>query len=182
MLINAFTCPTLKVLKIYINYSPKLLNKLLCRLKSLKNLEYICFNISENCLSFQNSIKTLVELIQNKNTLVSKIKVYNYTWDLDNLIRKNDLIFTDCSLNPADLMLFAELCEKGFAKNINFVNMSKNKEIVDDKFSKNMARVIKALKCKEVLIKDSGCKKKHIKEIKSLVGENIANKIDFRIF
>ncbi|OMJ83450.1 hypothetical protein SteCoe_15618 [Stentor coeruleus] len=181
-ILKAITCPSLKVLKIYINYSPQLLNDLIYHLFKLKNLEFLSVFISENYSSFQNPIKKLISLIQNKKTLISKIKICSYTWDLTKLIGKEDLIFTKCNLYPVDLMVFAELCEKNILKNVKFVDLSKNKKIVDDSFSENMARIIKALKCNEILMKDSNCKKKHLKEIKSLLGSSKISALNFSIF
>lgn len=89
--------------------------------------------------------------------------------------------FSGCELLPADLMIFAELCEAKLVKNASYVNLSENIAITDDNFVGSMARVIKALRCNEVIIKNSDCEEENIREIKNLLGIESSSSVNFSI-
>ncbi|OMJ83449.1 hypothetical protein SteCoe_15617 [Stentor coeruleus] len=180
-LVEAISCSSLRILKIYINYSHRLLDFLIRRLYTFKNLEYLGVSISENYSSFHWPIKKLVSLFQNLNNMLSKVKVHKYTWDIEKLQGKKDLKFIGCNLNPADLMVFAELCEERIVKYVNCINLSENMGIIDDNFSENIVKIIRNLDCDEVVMKKSGCEQKHIREIKSLLGNKKSSSVNFII-
>lgn len=93
------------------NYTPTYLGILNHKLYTLKNLCYLGVSIIEDFEKFRIPIKCLVWLLNNKEYMLSKVKIYRYTWDIELLKGKKELCLTGCELNPADLLLIAEFCE-----------------------------------------------------------------------
>lgn len=169
-IIESLSCSALKTLKICIDFTPHLFNLFICKLPSFENLEHVCVFISENYLDFQNPIKELISLIKNKKTLISKIKIHTYTWDLEKFHKERELNFVGCKLHPLDLIIFGELCEQNILKNVDSIDISNNIGINDDNFAVNMTKIIKALGCRKVVMKNLNVQRKHIEKIKSLLG------------
>lgn len=136
LFIDAVTCSSLKILKIHMKYTHYLLDSLFLRLDLFKNLEYLGISISENYSFFQNPLKNLIFFLQNKNTLLTKVKIHKYIWDTERMQGEKKLVFSGCKMNPADLMMLAELCEGRIIENVNCVNLSENKGIIDDSLKK----------------------------------------------
>lgn len=170
-LLIVISCSSLKGLKIYTKFTPNLLNLLIQRLNTFTNLEFIGVNLLENYASFEDSIKNLISIIKSKKTSLSKIKVHTYTWNIKKLQGSKNIEIVGYCLTPLDLLILVELCEKRVVINVDVVNLSDNKEIVDDNFLGIMVRIIKALGYPKVIIKRSRCEIKHKKEIKDLIGK-----------
>ncbi|OMJ65495.1 hypothetical protein SteCoe_38111 [Stentor coeruleus] len=179
--IEAIICPYLRVLKIYIKYTHELLDILIQKLNGFKNLEYLCVSISENYHDFQGPIKKLITLLKSNKTLISKVKVHKYSWDIGKLKVKvkNFYEFQRCALSPADLMFFAELCEGNIVKKVSCVDFSENKKIIDINFTENIAKIIRALGCNRVVVRKIGCEKEHVRQIKDLLGSEKGSLVNF---
>ncbi|OMJ65362.1 hypothetical protein SteCoe_38387 [Stentor coeruleus] len=173
-LIESITCNSLKTLKIYISYTPYLLYLLFRGLYLFKNLEFICVFIEENFEKYESCIKGLISIVHNNLPKAIKFKMHKYIWDIENFKRKKRLEFIRCQLCPVDLIILAELCEEKIIESVKCVDLSENLEIVDNNFVKNITRIIKPLKCNEVILKNCECKQKHIKEIKRLLDDEIS--------
>lgn len=170
-LFDIIICPFIKTLKIHIKYTPYILNLLIERLSAFENLEYFSVNILENYSNYQISLGNIISMIKNRKSLISKIKVCKYTWDILKLQEKENLEFVGCRLNPADLMIFAGFCEERIVENVETINFSENAGVVDDNFIGNMVKVIRDLGCKTIIMENSGCEQEHINQIKSLLGD-----------
>ncbi|OMJ89860.1 hypothetical protein SteCoe_7844 [Stentor coeruleus] len=177
--IEAVICPYLRILKICMKYTHELLDILIQKLYAFKNLDYLCVSISENYHDFQVPIKNLISLIKSQKTLISKVKVHKYLWDLGKLKVKNDYDFRKCELNPADLMFFAELCEENVVKKVSCVDFSENAGIIDIYFAENISKIIRALGCNKVVIRKIGCEQRRIREIKDLLGIEERSLVNF---
>ncbi|OMJ88530.1 hypothetical protein SteCoe_9476 [Stentor coeruleus] len=171
-LFKAFSCNSLKKLKISIAFTPIILNLLIRKLFSFKILESLTIPLQSNYESYKISIKTLISVVKNKQTKLNRIKIHKYIWDIEKLMENNRLEFNGCQFCPGDLMILAELCEEKFFKNVKCVDLSDNREVVDDNFVKNITRIIKAIKCSEIVLKNSRCNEKHVEEIKNILGKN----------
>lgn len=181
LLLESIACPSLKSLKIHTKFTPDLFDLLTHRLNLFVNLELIDVNLLENYMSFDNAIKNIISIIKNKKTKLTKIKVHKYTWDIEKFQDKNKLEIIGCRLNPLDLMIFAEFCEQNIIKDVSYVDLSNNKDVVDENFVMGVVRIIEALGCTEFIVKKSGCVLKHKKEIKWLVKNKTASHMKFRI-
>lgn len=177
--LESIVCPSLRILKIYTKYTHELLNILINKLVEFKNLEHLCISISEDYHNYQSPLKNLVSILQTQKTLLSKVKVYKYTWDIGKLKVKKEFEFSGCRLNPADLILFTELCEGKILENVGCVNLSENVEIIDAYFAENIAKIIGTLGCSKVIMKKIGCEQRRLREIKSLLGNEEGSLVDF---
>lgn len=169
-LVEAICCNTLKYLTIHIEFTPELLLVLIRAVCNFGNLKYFCVNIIENHAEYKFTIKQIISLIKDKRTMISKVKIHKYVWDIENLKGKDILEIIECGLNPLDLMILAELCRKKILKNIKSLNLSENLGIVNDYFTKYMAKLILASGCNHVVIKNSGCTYLHETEILEFLG------------
>lgn len=170
-LFKAIICPSVKNLKIYMNYTSSYLYFLIEKLNKFTKLEYIGLSITQNYKSFELSIKTLISIVQNHTLKLNKIKISKYIWDIGKIKGEKDLKIVGCKLCPCDLMILTELCEQKVLENVRSVDLSENMDIVDDGFAENIARVIKGLGCSKVVLKNTGCDTKHKREIKRLLKE-----------
>ncbi|OMJ88274.1 hypothetical protein SteCoe_9862 [Stentor coeruleus] len=169
-LIKAITCSSLKKLKIYIAYTPELLNILIDNLEKFTSLECIGISLSENYESFNIPIKNLISVLQDENTSLYKLKVNNYVWNIKNIRDKVELEINRCRLNPADLIVLREICERKIMPILNSINLSDNIGIVDKNFVESMTRIIIALGHCEIIIRNSECNQEHVVKIKNLLG------------
>lgn len=140
------------------------------RLFLFRNLEYFGVFLQEGFENHQDTIKKFISVIYSSQTKLKKFKVHKYIWDIEKLRCKSILEFIKCQFSPVDLMILAALCEEMIFENVICIDLSDNIGVVDSNFNKNVARVVKALKCDEVIIKNSRCKQKHIKKIQKFVG------------
>ncbi|OMJ93247.1 hypothetical protein SteCoe_3827 [Stentor coeruleus] len=170
-LIEAIICPSLEVLKIHIKYTPYLMDFLVDKLDYFENLEFIGIYILERFISFKGSIEKLILKVVNKDTLLSRVKIHKYIWDIKKLYGVENLKIDGCMLCPGDLMIFAEICERKVLENVKSIDLSNNIGVFDGYFVENIVRVVKALECQMVVLKNSGCKKNHVEEIQRLLGK-----------
>lgn len=84
---------------------------------------------------------------------------------------KDFIDISQCNLCPTDLFIFAELYGIMAIKKVKSVNLSENLEMIDRKFVRNMVRIIKYLRCNEILLKNSVCEQKYVNNIKSVLGD-----------
>lgn len=180
-LIKAITCSSLKVLKVYIDYTPILLEILISRLKYFASLEFIGVSILSNYGNFNIPIKSIISIMQDEGTSLYKIKVNNYIWNIRDIKDKEKLEIIECNLNPADLIVLCELCERKIMKNLKCVDLSCNQGIIDENFEENMTRIIRALGSCEIIMENSGCSQKNIKTIKNLLGYERGSLLSFKI-
>lgn len=168
-LIESINCASLKSLKIYINYTPHLLDLLNRGIIKFINLEHLGLSVPKDYFSFKKPLKKLINLIQEKQTMIAKVKFYEYIWDVVKLQRAKNLNLAGCSLGPVDIMIFARLCKNQIIKNVKIVDLSENMEIFDDEFVKYIVKIIKGIGCVKVVMKNIGCEQKHIEIIKNLL-------------
>ena len=181
LLIEAFICNSLKSLELYIKFTQDLLDILISKLRAFKSLEYLGVSITNDFSSFQSPLKNLVSLFKSQNTLICTVKIYKYEWDIKSFHRTNDFNLTRNQLNPADLMMFAEFCKQNIIKKICYINLSENKEIIDENFIESIVEIAKTLEGNEIIIKNSSCGQQLIAEIKSLLGSEKDSLVNFII-
>lgn len=180
-LIDAISCPSLKVMRIYMKYTQDLLDILVQKLEAFPSLEYLSISISENYSTFKGPIKNLISLFQNKNIVLSKVKLHKYVWDIEELYGKKDLKFSECSFNPADLIVLAELIEGRVLEKLKSVDLSRNSEMMNSCIIENIARIILALECDEIIVKNVGFNQNLVEEIKKLLGNERSCLVNFII-
>lgn len=180
-IIEFLNCESLKILKLYTDYTPDLLNILIQNLFNLSNLEFLGVSLSKNDIAFKNSIKNLISIVQSKETKLSKFKIHKFTWDIDKFQGLNYLNFAGCKLNPADLMILEVLCEERIVKNAACVDLSDNIGIVDSSFIQSLVKIINTLGCSEIIMKNSGCKQEHVEKIIASLENIEGSEINFRI-
>lgn len=127
--------------------------------------------ISKDFSGFEDSIKDLINFVQNGKTRIFKVKVNTYIWNFEDIKGKEELGIDRCKLCPADLMVLAEIFERRVMENVISVNLSNNSKIVDDCFVETMVRIITAIGCCKIVMRNSGCEKAYVKRIKKLLGK-----------
>lgn len=172
-LIESISCNSLKTLKMNTELSPNYLYLLFCNLSLFTNLEYIDFHLGKKFEiyqdTYQDTIKFLISIIISRSTKLNKFKVHKYIWDIEKLQTKSKLKFVRCQFNSADLWILALLCEENVFHNIKCIDLSDNRRVAKTNFIENITRVINALKCNEVIIKNCGCKQEDVYKVKYLL-------------
>lgn len=153
--IKAISCQSLKTLKIQTEFCPSFVHIIFCKLSLFENLELICFYVQGDFELYKKAIKKLISIVQSRSTKLSKFKVHKYIWDIRNLQTKGIIEIARSQFSPADLWILAVLCENKVFHSVKCIDLSDNIGIIDCKFVERMVRIIKAIKCYKVIIKNS---------------------------
>lgn len=143
-LIEAIYCISLKILKLNIALTPNLLEILVSRLRNFINLDYISIKISDDFTEYIYSLSELISLLEEK-TMISKVRVNKYIWDIRNLENSKKLEIVGCELIPADLLILDELCKKNILPPMDYLDLSDNFRILGEYFVECMESIIKNL-------------------------------------
>ena len=115
----------LKTLEILNMLSPENVKIIGKSLELFENLETLVLRIFDTFESYKNEISDIVKRLCNPLNKFSNLKIADYMWNISEL-EKNEksLQFNEKNIIPLDLVIYLNLLENGFLKNIEKIDLS----------------------------------------------------------